>query len=173
MPRSKAAVPDEDALPAHALDEDAPPKGARTRTARVSKVTGRPVGRPRKAAPRTTSGRIMSKAQMVDQVRDEFELYLTLGIAPWAMRDEVCGRAALEQAPAIADALASIAARNDKVLGKLVATGILADLAKLGAAALPVIQIAWAHHGPNGTGHKPAEELEADYAQRFPTYAGQ
>lgn len=136
---------------------------------------GRPPGKAtaRKVAARTSTGRIMSKAQMTDKVRAEVGMYLGLVVAGWEIRDPICAQSATqERLDVIADRVTSMIARSDSMLELAAKSGILGDIIALIHAALPIISTVWAAHRPGGHGHKSVEEVAGDYAEQFPAYAG-
>jgi hypothetical protein len=126
-------------------------------------------GRPRKMGPRTPSGRVMSKAQMVETVNREVTMYLLLGQAGWELRDPECASAATQdRIEIIAARLTNIIARNDKLLELATRTGIISDIVTLLHAAMPIARAVWAAHGPNGHGHE-GQRAEVNYAD-YPAY---
>lgn len=171
MPRRRSDTTVLVDVPLEGLDLDQDPTPVRRGPGRPRKTTApapaKPVGS-RKITARTPTGRIASKQSMVSEARDEIEMLLTLGVMGWSARDPECAAVAEQQVPIIADRMVAIIARNDKVLRKIAETGILGDIVKLAAATLPVIKAVWQAHGPTGTGHGEAPDVDLD---RYPAYA--
>ncbi len=164
MPRARkpTAVLDD---PPFDLDLPTDPEPAAAKTRRP---TGRPPGRPRKIAARTPSGRIQSKASLMAQVQTEAEMYLTLFVGAWGMRDPECAEVANQQIPEIAARVVKILSRNETLLAKVADSGILGDVAMLISALMPVGRQVWRAHGPGGHGHAPVEVDHDALAARYP-----
>lgn len=121
---------------------------------------------------RTATGRIRSKAETVKNLRDEIEFFLTMGQAGWSLRDEECASSATpERIATMADAMASMAARNDKLLNYVAKSGVIGDIVRLLSAAVPIAIAVAKAHGPTGRGHQ-LEDVRGDDAFAFPAYAG-
>jgi hypothetical protein len=128
------------------------PPGSRTRTTTT-----------RARAPRATTGRAMTKAQMVGKVRDELYLWGSIVIGTWAMRDP-CAEMMLDTAriggedrerlEAFVDRLAGMIGRNDKLLQIAASSGIVGEVAALAAIVYPVGREIFRIHGPGGHGHQ-------------------
>jgi hypothetical protein len=151
------------------LASDPEPAAARPRRGRPPSKTTTGT---RKISTRSASGRIVSKASLTNQVRDEIETYLTLFVGTWGLRDPECADVAARQIPEIAERVAKIVSRNDKLLAKLAESGVFGEVALLVAALLPVGRQVWAAHGPGGHGHAPEAVNADDLAARYPAYTG-
>jgi hypothetical protein len=137
-------------------------------------------GRPRKVAAgnagripaRTPSGKIASRAAMQSKVRDEIHLYLSLVQAGWELRDPVCASAASpERLASIADSLVAMVSRSDSLLEMAAKSGIVGDIAMLLHAVFPIAKAVWQAHGPNGHGHRDAEEVRIDNFAAYPPHS--
>jgi len=53
-------------------------------------------------------------------------------------------------------------------LGALAKSGLIGEIGMLGSLLYPVGKQIWQAHGPNGTGHRPVEELHDEYVDRYP-----
>lgn len=188
MPRRKAETLTDAELPGlEDLDQDPTPAAAKPRRGRPpgSRTTTGTGNRGRIPA-RTANGRIMTKAQMQAKVSVELYTYLSLFAATWEMRDPTCaavlyepvtipgpsGPTQVERLQGIVDRLVVIISRNDTVLRTMAESGILGEIAVLGHLVFPLGKALFAAHGPNGTGHRPVEEVTSDYAAQYPAYSG-
>ena len=135
---------------------------------------GKPAGRTRrKAAMRSPSapraGVPASRAAMVKDLAEEFETYGKMVALSLSVRgDEVCAAALSKQSREIAQSLAVLAARSERVLSVMHGGGLLADIVRLGHALLPVVVAVRSHH----SGRK--EETNGDGSDAlagFPAYA--
>lgn len=121
---------------------------------------------------RTPAGKIASKAQQIETVREQIEFFLSLGAAGWAMRDEECAATATdERIGKFTEGLTRMVARSPKLLNYAATTGILGDIVMMLSAAVPVATAVWKAHGPNGHRHGVRDELEGLDSDRFPAYA--
>lgn len=174
MPRRKATVDEFEEIPlpgADSLDPDPLPRAAR---GRPRKVAVKAAGNRGRIPARGTGGRILSKTAMHNKVRDEIELYLSLTVAGWELRDPICAASATpERIGAIADQITAMIARSDTLLETMSKSGILGNAVILLNALMPIAREVWAHHGPSGQGHRPDEGMMGDdIADRYPAYAG-
>jgi hypothetical protein len=190
-PRTPTVTPDTDAIPAE-LGQDPPPRTA-TASRRPIRSAAKSTGNRGKIAARTASGKMMSKAAMVEKVSGEVYMYLSLiasavETAEEARYGESCitetvwsdvvvptpdGPVKTERLAGIAERLTAMIARNDKLLARAAQTGMIGDIATIMHLVLPIGLSVWRHHGPMGTGHRPVEESAADeYPSRFPAYTG-
>lgn len=172
MPRARATATILEDTPLDGLEDlktDPEPAAARPRRGRPPKAA---TGSRGKIVARTSAGRIQSKAALIGQVRDELELYLTVFVGTWGMRDPECAQVAQQQIPEISDRVVKLLSRNDKLLTKVAESGIFGEIAMLVSALLPIGRQVWQAHGPGGHGHAPAEVNDADLAARYPAYSG-
>lgn len=168
------------------LDQDPQPAATRTRTRRTTKAApAKAAGNRGKIAARTSSGRIMTKAQMTAKVRAELYLWCSAGVAIWDDRDEECasvmfdavnvptpdGMVEQERLSAIVDKMVDMIARNDKTLEFLANTGLFGDAGVLLSLLVPIGKRVWKNHGPNGLGHRPAEIVEQERETLYPAYS--
>lgn len=155
-------------------DQEKTPDATPVRARRASASTGT-----RGKIPlRTPRGTIASKAEKTAKVRTDILAYLTMLSGAWSVGDP-CGDLMFEQVTydgikvqrveALADAMTAIIARNDAVLDMVAKSGVVADLAKLGALVWPIARAVMKAHGPGGSGH--AERAPEDF-DAYPAYAG-
>lgn len=175
MPRArKVALPDSDDLivdPA-SIDPDPQPKIGRPRKAPAK------TARPGRGIPaRSSSGRILSDAQLRGKVRDELTMWISIGAAAWEFRDPECAASVYQptrdggdRIAQLSDRMTSMLARNPKVLAYAARTGIFGDLAACATLLAPVGQAVWRAHGPNGHGHDRTDQ-GADL-DAYPAYSG-
>lgn len=174
------ALPGLDDLPHD--PEPAPPK--RTRRASSSTSSTRTTTSRGRIGTRASSGRIMSKAQMVDKVTTELHFFLGIGFGVASVK-EPCLEAIFEpmempgpngeavevdRIGVIADRVTAMIARNDKLLKFAAESGIIGDAIVLATALAPVGRAFWQAHGPGGHGHGRREE-DAPDVDRYRAYA--
>jgi hypothetical protein len=174
------------------LGQDPAPSVRRPRRARATKSTA--TGNRGKIAARTASGKMMSKAAMVEKVSGEVYMYLGLFASGFeAMEESRYGESCVsevvwqdvvvptpdgpvktERLAGIAERLTAMIARNDKLLARAAQTSIIGDIAMMAHLAFPIARAVWAHHGPMGAGHRTADsEAQAgEYAAKYPVHAG-
>ncbi len=174
MPRPRkattAVLEDQEIPGLERLDQDPQPRATRG------------PGRPRKAttagargriAARTPAGRVMSKAAMQSKVREEIEMYLSLTVAGWELRDPECAAEATpERIAVIADRLVAMISRSDSLLQTAASSGIFGDIILFLNAILPIGKAVWKAHGPGGMGHDRQEVDPSELTARYPAYAG-
>jgi hypothetical protein len=172
------------------LGQDPTPTATRTPRKRV----GRPakaVGNRGKISARSPSGRVMSKAQMIDKVSAEIYMYLSLAANGWELAEELRGVAdpcarvlfedvrvptpdgvvVTERLAGVAERITSIVARNDKLLATVAKSGIIGDLAVLVTLLWPVGRLVVVNH-LLGSGHGTRMEASPDdLAGRYPVPA--
>src|SRR5262245_45085812 len=93
--RRRAPAEDDDGgiMGLEGLGTDPAPRATRTRAKRAASTPAAPrTGNRGKIAARTSSGKIMSKAAMIEKVSLEIHMYATLAVAGWELRDQI-GRA--------------------------------------------------------------------------------
>lgn len=172
MPRAKRTtevLTDQELPGLDQLDRDPEPTAARRGPGRPRKATGTTRGPGKIPARSTTTGRVMSKAQMISQVNGEVYTYLTLAQAAWSLRDPECAGAAEPQIAVIAEKITAMIARNDSLLTMVTKSGIIGDVIGLLGAVLPIVRAVWTAHGPGGHGHDEQGEIDAN---RYPAYSG-
>lgn len=153
---------DQDPVPSFDLPDTEPvetPKKASSR-ATSKRSTGRPAGRP---------------TNLEKQVAEELTMYAELVAAVWAVRDPVCGGAAVEQAPQIAAAIARILRRYPQLMARMHASGQVGDWIALGMACAPVGKAVWAHHiADHGEEDTDSDDTTggAGLADRYPAFTG-
>lgn len=163
--------------------EPAPAK--RTRRARSSATSSPRTTTSRgRIGTRSSSGRIMSKAAMVDKVTTELHFFLGLGFSVASVR-EPCLEAIFEpmemagpngqpievdRVGVVAERLTAMIARNDKLLKFAAESGIIGDAIMLASALAPVGQAIWRAHGPGGTGHGEPKEGTTSDVDRYRAY---
>lgn len=168
MPRARRTVLADAELPGgEDIGQDPAPAASRTRARRV----------PAKRAPARASTRkaprALTEAQMVSKVRDEVGMYLSLIAGGWELKDPICAETATqERIDAVADKVTAIIARSSSALELASKTGIIGEIVGLIHALWPIAREVWRNHGPTGVGHKSLEEVEGEYAARFPAYGG-
>lgn len=156
MPRKRATVADDDTLPGLSdLEQDPQPTAAPVRRGpgRPRKATTSTARGPGKIPARTSSGRVMSKAQMESKVYNEVYTYLTLAHAAWELRDPECAGAATPRIGDIAQRVTGMIARNESLLATVAKSGIIGDIIGLLGVLLPIGKAIWMAHGPGGKGH--------------------
>jgi hypothetical protein len=114
---------------------------------------------------------------MKAKVATELYGFASMFAGIWGMRDP-CAAVLAEVVPtpegdrerleAIVMRTVDILARNDSVLGALAKSGLIGEIGMLGSLLYPVGKQIWQAHGPNGTGHRPVEELHDEYVDRYP-----
>jgi len=160
MPRRKADLVDAD------LDFDADPEPTAARARRTRRTPAKTT--PPRVRSRATSGRILSKAAMQTKVREEIEMYLSLAQGAWSLRDECAEAASPERIAVIADSLTAMISRSDALLEMASKSGIIGEIVKLLTVMMPIARAVWSAHGPSGSGHRPPEEVQRDWAHQYP-----
>lgn len=152
------------------------PAAADPTPGQAPKRRGRPPGSTNKTgtrgriATRTPSGRIASKAQMQAKVREEVELWLSLGQGLWETRDPECASTASpERIATIADSLTALIARSPRLLEYAASSGVIGDVIRLITAAAPIVVAVLKAHGPAGHGH--SQDADINDVNDFPAYA--
>lgn len=190
MPRTRrtnAAAPVEEGLPGldDLVQDPAPaPRRSHHKARAMAAPAKRAPGRPRGTGPRTSAGRLMSKAAMQAKVSAELYTYLSVFAAAWELRDPQCasvlfeevriptegGMVEVERLQGIVDRLVAMIARNSTVLETMAKSGIIGEMALLGHLLLPLGRAVWSAHGPTGVGHRAPEGNVSDNAERYPPH---
>lgn len=165
------------------IGQDPPP---RTRTPR-KRAAVKATGNRGKIATRSTSGRIMSKAQMIDKVSAEVYMWLSLAANGWELSEEIQGVAEpcarvmfetvrvptpdgvveVERLSGIAARITAVIARNDSLLSTVAKGGIITDIAVLATLLWPVGRMIATNHVLGS--HSPrAETSNDDFERQYP-----
>lgn len=103
-----------------------------------------------KAAPRVrTAGKTTASTKLAKEVGDDLATMLEMGAVVWGMRDTCCAPVLSEQAQPIGEAIASILARNPRLLEKFANTDIAVytiQILALGKALAPVGKAVYSNH---------------------------
>lgn len=164
------------------LKQDPPPakRGRPRKSTSSTRPPAKAAGNRGRVPARTPAGRIMSKAQIQAKVGEEVYMYLALATGAWEVVDPDCAgelyqpdRTGTERLAVVADRLTRMICRNDKLAEMVANSGLLGEAIALMSALVPVARAWWAHHGPNGDGHRDGEAINGDdYTARYPAYAG-
>jgi hypothetical protein len=125
-----------------------------------------PVKRTRKrsagsSAPRVTAGQKKT-------VTEAWEAMIMLPAGLAAIRDPVCGGAALDQAKTLAEALTKVTCRNPAMLAWFLSDGApYMDWIAVFMAARPIATTIWAHHVSHAIGGK-EDEGAPDFSTAYP-----
>jgi hypothetical protein len=158
----------DEAVAFEGIGGDDPTPGTKPRRTRRATNTG---NRGRIPA-RTAGGKIKSKAEKVAEVHAQLYTVMGLGAALWASRDEECASSATpERIDAMAEGFTSLIARHPTALDYAASSGIIGDVFKILAAAVPIVTTVFRAHGPGGHGHQ--SEESAHDIDRFAPYVGQ
>lgn len=139
-------------------------------------------GRPRgsKSAPkiigRSSTGKVMSRAQMVSQVATELYAFASAMVGLWSFRDPECAESFTdtvmtssgerERLEAICEQFANIIGRNDHLLATMAKGGIIVDVGVMMSLLSGPIKTIIKAHGPGGYGHELAEgQPDHDYSK--------
>lgn len=146
---------------------------------------GRPKGSTtKKATPRirarSSSGQVMSKAQLKAKVATEVYAFATLFVGMWGLKDpcaevmseevQIPGHGTEERLAAIVTKVVDIMARNDAVLQFAATSGLIGEVGMLASLLWPVAKQVYSAHGPGGHGHEHEGNDVTDY-DRYPAPA--
>lgn len=110
----------------------------------------------------------VSKPQVVAEIAEELQMWLGILAASWALRDPVCAPVLNDQARAIAESVAVLIGRSERLLSLAHGGGLFSDIGRALLAISPVVMVVRAHHVT-----KTAEEPNSDDALAgYPPFSG-
>ena len=150
------AEPDYESNP----DIDPPPGQSAARSASRPKAK---LSQVREAGPRITK-------KMRDDAQAEIQSIVEVLALAWGWQAPPCGDALEEAAPAFAEKLTRIVARNPRWLQRVRDGGLIADIVGCAGTLAPVVQVAVAYYSqPKEAAHGPGVEFRPE---QFPVYDG-
>jgi hypothetical protein len=128
----------------------------------------KPQREPKAAASARTSarqpragGKFVSPKQATADVADELDMMIKLLAMTLSVTDEPCGDVLNETSGRIAASMAALVSRSPWLMEHVSMGGWLGDVVKFAMAVKPVVQVAWAHHGPAARRARAEQEEEA------------